>query len=147
MTACSIDDVKAFLESEEGGIFLLSAYASARSRENERFYYKPTEQTWSREKEEEARRNRIKEQLETPINLSIDRSDLENLVKFNETHSDEHQIALVTDAGIKIIQRRPGTAIPNLPILQSGYFPQIVKDGSGTVYDNLKQKYVLTLID
>lgn len=147
MTVCSIDEIKSYLESEEGGQFLLSAYAAARSRESQRWYSKPPEQSWSREKEEERARQRIKEQLETPIGLSCDRSDLENLVKFNETHSDEHQIALVTDAGIKIIQRRPGTAIPNLPILQSGYFPQIVKDGSGTVYDNLKQKYVLTLID
>lgn len=146
MTACSIEDIKSYLESEDGGRFLLNALAGARSRETQR-WYNPPEQSWTREKEEEQRRQRIKEQLETPINLSMDRSDLENLVKFNETRSGEHQLVLVTDQGCRIIQHRPGTAIPPLPVLQSGYFPGIIRDGNGICYDNRKQAYRLTLID
>jgi len=143
----SIEEIKSYFESDEGGRFLLNAIAGARTRENQRFYYKPDEPTWSREKEEQARRERIKEQLETPIGLSCDRSDLEALVSFNETHSNEHKMALVTDQGIKFIQHKPGHAIPPLPILQSGYFPGLLQYGNGIVYDNRKQAYQVTLVD
>lgn len=143
----NIEEIKRYFESEEGGRFLLSAYAAARTRENQRWFNKPEEPTWSREKEEERARQRRKAQLETPINLSCDRSDLEQLIQFNQSHTDEHQLALVTDAGIKIIQHTPGHAMPALPILQSGYFPGLLQYGNGIVYDNRKQSYRVTLVD
>jgi hypothetical protein len=143
----NIEEIKRYFESEEGGIFLLSAYAQARTRQNERFYYKPPQMEYNREREEQARRERIKKQLETPINLSCDRSDLQELIKFNESNQEEKIMALVTDQGIKFIQHKPGHAIPPLPILQSGYFPGIIRDGNGIVYDNRKQAYQVTLVD
>ena len=143
----NIEEIKQYFESEEGGIFLLSAYAQARTRQNERFYYKPPHMEYNREREEQARRERIKQKLETPINLSCDRSDLEQLIQFNQSHTDEHQLAMVTDQGIKFIQHTPGHAMPALPILQSGYFPGLLQYGNGIVYDNRKQSYMVTLVD
>ena len=142
-----IDEVKSYLESEAGGQWLLMAISGAKTRENQKRYFHYEEPVYSREKEDEKRRQAMIREMETPIPLSCNRSDMENLIQFNQTHSDEHIMALVSDDTVKFIQRSPGHSIPNMPILQSGYFPVIVRDGTGRVYDNRKQAYQISLID
>lgn len=141
----TIDEIKAYLESPEGGRFLLNVIAGAKTRENQRFYNSPTEQTYNREAEQERKRQKLKAQLQTPIPISCEKSDLEQLIQFNQEHTDTHQLVLVSNDSLKFIQHSPGHSIPNLPILQSGYFEDILRNGSGIAYDNRKQAYLITL--
>lgn len=141
----TIEEVKLFLESEAGGRFLLNCIAGARSRETQRYYH--NEQTYNREAEQERKRQQMKESLETPIPLSCDRSDLQQLIQFNREHTSEHMMMLVSGDGLKFIQHTPGNMIPNMPILQSGYFEDILRNGTGIAYDNRKQAYQITLMD
>ena len=92
-------------------------------------------------------RDRIYAELRVAGANKYDMKLPENSYLVTIIRSDEHIMALVSDDTVKFIQRSPGHSIPNMPILQSGYFPVIVRDGTGRVYDNRKQAYQISLID
>lgn len=144
-----IDEVKSYLESEAGGQWLLMAISGAKTRENQKRYYHYEEPTYSREREDEKKREARKQALETAKPISFHRDEILDMIKFNqEKHQGEHKTGMVSDAGNGIVVHiRQGQAFPSYPVIRYDCWMDIVNQGEGFATDSKGQTWYITLID
>ena len=145
----SIDAFKQYLESEAGGEWLLMAISGAKTREYQKRYYHYEEPTYSREREEEKKREARKQALETAKPVSFYRADVVAMIKFNnERIPGQHKTGMVSDAGNGIVVHiRQGQAFPSYPVIQYDCWMDIINQGEGRAVDNKGQTWYITLID
>ena len=144
----SIDAFKQYLESEAGGEWLLTAISGAKTRENQKRYYR-IEPEYSREREDEKKRQARIKALETAKPVSFYRADVLDMIKFNnERIPGQHKTGMVSDAGNGIVVHiRQGQAFPSYPVIQYDCWMDIINQGEGHAVDNKGQAWYITLID
>lgn len=148
MTTDIIDQVKSFFESDTGAEWLLTTISGARHKENLKRYYTYEEPTYNREKEQDKKLEARKTELSTPKIISFKKSDVLEMVQFNQEHTDQIMYPVITETGQgAIIHHHKGQRFPCLPIIQEPYWQYIIPTGEGIAVDNKGQHWQVVLVE
>lgn len=145
----TIDELKSYLTTEDGGKFLLDCLRDAKfrqekqfredkRRENDAYWEKRGVGSFSSDKMRDNERKAWKDALETPKELQISWQDMTRAIK-------ERGALLVNGTSVHL--HTGGGTLPQLPVLQAPYFNSILETGEGICYDSRKQKYHVELVE